>query len=617
MAGARRRRRGDQRGRVRARGCCGRASRRAPATWAALPPCTRRAVAAGRDYPMRFWAQLAPRRARAVRGRVRARACRRTACCSSSPARAAASWPGTSRPTTSAASSGVTTSRAGASALDDEEGRADRGHLAADRPRPGGARSVATTLVEVIYRIFEGRTRLHERRPPPATSFGWWPLSSPTDPDALTLPRRLQQQPRTSACAYSDAGFLWATVPSAELRAPATSRTCTAKARARSGAVRPTRARAGTRGAVGRGARSRTRSARSRATPTGRCGAATGGPTPPARRRARRSRGLPRRLSRRRGCGLGARPARAGRAARAAARLRAAGLDALRELPAPARVRRAAEPLDGARRDRPRRLAARAVGRARRPARGARDRRGRAGHARAAVGQPRPAVHRRRAARADGRAALERGLERARRAPARVAGRARVLDAGPLRQGRRDPRRRRTARPGSWPGSPVAPSCCRRNASPRRSRARSRRPRSETARTRTGRRRCTKASCTAPARSASSGATARPASSPRWRPSPREQELDELLLAGGELTWAAGPLRKGAGLCHGTAGNGFALLKLFTRTGDERWLERARAFATHAAAQVEAAAARARPRPPHALDRRPRHRALPRGVPHR
>ncbi len=70
---------------------------------------------------------------------------------------------------------------------------------------------------------------------------------------------------------------------------------------------------------------------------------------------------------------------------------------------------------------------------------------------------------------------------------------------------------------------------------------------------------------------------------------PREDELDALLLAGGELTWAAGPLRKGAGLCHGTAGNGFALLKLFTRTGDEAWLERARRFATHAAAQVDAA----------------------------
>jgi hypothetical protein len=70
---------------------------------------------------------------------------------------------------------------------------------------------------------------------------------------------------------------------------------------------------------------------------------------------------------------------------------------------------------------------------------------------------------------------------------------------------------------------------------------------------------------------------------------PGDDELDALLLAGGELTWAAGPLRKGANLCHGTAGNGYALLKLFTRTGDEVWLERARRFATHSAAQVTAA----------------------------
>lgn len=70
---------------------------------------------------------------------------------------------------------------------------------------------------------------------------------------------------------------------------------------------------------------------------------------------------------------------------------------------------------------------------------------------------------------------------------------------------------------------------------------------------------------------------------------PPEEELDSLLLSGGELTWQAGPLRKGAGLCHGTAGNGFALLKLFTRTGDEAWLERARRFAMHAASQVGAA----------------------------
>jgi hypothetical protein len=61
----------------------------------------------------------------------------------------------------------------------------------------------------------------------------------------------------------------------------------------------------------------------------------------------------------------------------------------------------------------------------------------------------------------------------------------------------------------------------------------------------------------------------------------------ELALAGGELTWEAGPLRKGGGLCHGTAGNGFTFLKLFGLTGDEHWLERARRFAMHAIDQVE------------------------------
>ena len=64
---------------------------------------------------------------------------------------------------------------------------------------------------------------------------------------------------------------------------------------------------------------------------------------------------------------------------------------------------------------------------------------------------------------------------------------------------------------------------------------------------------------------------------------------EELLLAGAELIWRAGPhgAEKGAGLCHGTAGNGFALLAAFGRTGDERWLERARRFAVHALGQVE------------------------------
>ena len=68
---------------------------------------------------------------------------------------------------------------------------------------------------------------------------------------------------------------------------------------------------------------------------------------------------------------------------------------------------------------------------------------------------------------------------------------------------------------------------------------------------------------------------------------PRDGETDELLSAAGELTWRAGPLRKGAGLCHGTAGNGCAFLALHARTGKSRWLDRARAFAMHALEQVE------------------------------
>jgi len=66
--------------------------------------------------------------------------------------------------------------------------------------------------------------------------------------------------------------------------------------------------------------------------------------------------------------------------------------------------------------------------------------------------------------------------------------------------------------------------------------------------------------------------------------------LDEdLVLAGAELIWQAGAHReeKGHSLCHGTAGNGFALLKAFARTGDERWLERARRLAVHALGQAE------------------------------
>jgi hypothetical protein len=69
-------------------------------------------------------------------------------------------------------------------------------------------------------------------------------------------------------------------------------------------------------------------------------------------------------------------------------------------------------------------------------------------------------------------------------------------------------------------------------------------------------------------------------------------EFTDLLVAAGELIWQAGPLKKGAGLCHGTGGSGCAFLALFRRLGDERWLDRARRFAMHALTQVEAARTR-------------------------
>jgi Lanthionine synthetase C-like protein len=65
--------------------------------------------------------------------------------------------------------------------------------------------------------------------------------------------------------------------------------------------------------------------------------------------------------------------------------------------------------------------------------------------------------------------------------------------------------------------------------------------------------------------------------------------LDEdLLRAGAELVWQAGPAgaEKGHGICHGTSGNGFALLAAFARTQDELWLDRARRFAVHALGQA-------------------------------
>jgi Lanthionine synthetase C-like protein len=65
----------------------------------------------------------------------------------------------------------------------------------------------------------------------------------------------------------------------------------------------------------------------------------------------------------------------------------------------------------------------------------------------------------------------------------------------------------------------------------------------------------------------------------------RDPELDALLLDAGRFIWAAGPLNKGSNLCHGTGGNGYAFLKLYRRTSDPVWLDRARQFAVTAVVQ--------------------------------
>ncbi len=61
------------------------------------------------------------------------------------------------------------------------------------------------------------------------------------------------------------------------------------------------------------------------------------------------------------------------------------------------------------------------------------------------------------------------------------------------------------------------------------------------------------------------------------------------MLAGAKLIRRVGAHgdEKGHGICHGTSGNGSALITAFARTGDERWLDRARRFAVRALVHVE------------------------------
>jgi len=68
--------------------------------------------------------------------------------------------------------------------------------------------------------------------------------------------------------------------------------------------------------------------------------------------------------------------------------------------------------------------------------------------------------------------------------------------------------------------------------------------------------------------------------------------VDTVLLQGGELAWDIGPPVKFPCLCHGAAGTGYAFLKLYARTGDDKWLSHARAFAMHAIDQSDRALAK-------------------------
>jgi lantibiotic modifying enzyme len=72
-------------------------------------------------------------------------------------------------------------------------------------------------------------------------------------------------------------------------------------------------------------------------------------------------------------------------------------------------------------------------------------------------------------------------------------------------------------------------------------------------------------------------------------PNDERWPIDALLLQAGELVWDACPPIKMPSLCHGAAGSGYAFLKLYARTGDERWLHRARRFAMHAIDQYDRA----------------------------
>ncbi|CAG9795894.1 unnamed protein product [Diatraea saccharalis] len=58
-----------------------------------------------------------------------------------------------------------------------------------------------------------------------------------------------------------------------------------------------------------------------------------------------------------------------------------------------------------------------------------------------------------------------------------------------------------------------------------------------------------------------------------------DQNYYNACIKAGEMVWHKGLLRKGPGICHGVAGNGYVFLLLYRLTGEEKYLYRAKMFA--------------------------------------
>ncbi|KAL0820628.1 hypothetical protein ABMA28_006465 [Loxostege sticticalis] len=59
----------------------------------------------------------------------------------------------------------------------------------------------------------------------------------------------------------------------------------------------------------------------------------------------------------------------------------------------------------------------------------------------------------------------------------------------------------------------------------------------------------------------------------------QDQKYSDVCQKAGEVVWRKGLLRKGPGICHGVAGNGYVFLLLYRLTGAEKYLHRAKRFA--------------------------------------